>query len=152
LGERIIARISDPALKLKILEMKHALFGKSSKDDHSLFLLRSKLGASSVLVSESGSFGQIEICGVRLDSVQDSEVHTLLTFLISQRKPSTKEEIYSHVWGPGYDPLTHDRKVYKLIQRAKKLFPQHELILNTYGAYQLNPAFFGLTSTLRTSA
>ena len=105
--------------------------------------LREALGISRISVTGTADPLRTEIAGVAVASVRDASVRRLVMRMIAAGQPLDKEKIVREVWDLEYDPVIHDRKVYKLIEKAKALFGMPDLFLNTYGAYEINPAFFG---------
>lgn len=74
---------------------------------------------------------------IRLDKIVSAEVTKLVSFLFSQDKPRTKEEIFEHIYNICYDPIIHDNKIYKLILKTKKMIAQ-DFLINHYGEYSVN--------------
>lgn len=136
-----VRNLRDPLRTLQFYELKSLIFGLSDADQDHVDWLRRVSGVSSVLM-QSGDRVAIEICGVKL-SLQDADVQSLMLLLIEAETAVDKEKIVQKIWHLNYDPVVHDRKVYKLIQKAKRAFRRSDLFQNRYGSYGLNPQILG---------
>lgn len=143
-GARVWNRIKDPLLRIQALELKERIPGLGLRDGEraELQALRFLHGVSPVVLRAGSDPAALEICGVRLSTVREVDVHKLMTSLIGAREALDKAALCERVWGLRYDPVTHDGRIYKLIHRARKAFGREDLILNTYGAYRLNPEYY----------
>lgn len=142
-GTRLYRKIKDPVLQCKVLSLKEELIGLSADENAELQLLREQVGIGSVIRQSSIRGDETEICGVPLRKIPQKDVSRLmLLFLDAKENSLDKAAICAGVWGLDYDPVLHDKKVYKLIDRTKQVFGRKDLLVNLYGAYQLNPKFF----------
>ena len=130
-----IARIRDPILKVRVFQLKGALFGLEASESTEMELLQEIHGISRIAGDE--------ICGIRIDSLESAEQRELLKLLVQSEGPVDKATIVQSIWGLSYDPVIHDRKAYKLIHALKKAIQIEDLILNRYGAYEINPKYLG---------
>jgi len=142
-GLRIIARLSDPVVKLKTLLLKKKLFESDHAENCEIEHLQKMLGVSQIIFQSTLDQEEIEIAGVPLRDVRDAAVKKLILAFLKSPKPLSKEDIVQLVWGYRYEPVAHDRKIYNLIHKAKLVFGVKDLFLNTYGAYELNPRLLG---------
>ncbi|MCM2276489.1 MAG: tetratricopeptide repeat protein [Oligoflexia bacterium] len=153
IAARVLARISDPILRIRILNLKKALFGLEDVELRELSLLRSLHGISDIITQSAADAESAEICGIPLRSVTDAEVKSLLKLLLAAAEAVPKERICEAVWGLAYDPVVHDGKIYKLIHRARGVFNRSDLFVNCYGSYRMNPELLPANAPLaRTQA
>jgi hypothetical protein len=144
LGRRLFAKIADPVVKLRLLTLKRTARGLSSEEEREVTYLRDALGASVVVKRNANGRDDVEIGGVPLSGVADEAVKKFLLLLVHAGDESvSKEAIVSGIWNLNYDPVVHDNKLYKLVQKAKRLFGASDLVVNRYGSYQLNPRLRG---------
>jgi hypothetical protein len=126
---------------VRILRLKQAIFGASEAETAELDLLLTLHGIARASKSE--------VCGIRVDSLPTEEQRKLFSLLVdaalSNSGPIDKSTIVQKVWGLTYDPVKHDGRTYKLIHALKKSLKITDLILNRYGAYEINPAYLGQT-------
>ena len=79
-----------------------------------------------------------DICVTPLQ--KGSDIHKLKQTFV-QLSLVTKKDICKQIWNLDYDPVLHDGKIYKLIFKFRNHFGIDDLVLNTYGEYQLNPRY-----------
>ena len=135
--KKLLASIQDLVIKEKILSMKIELWGGTLEETSELEWLRLSLGHSRI---KMGFFDEteIEIAGIKVNSIKSTDVQNFLKLLAKNRDKSiTKEQICEKLWGYKYDPVAHDGRIYKLIHQARKLTQTPNLIENRYGSYIL---------------
>ncbi len=127
--------IKDPVLKFAYLKLKDGIFGLTDSDRNELRLF-SRLTyhtQTPTAIAQNPKF----VAGLKLSSIQNTELRIFFELMLNSKTAVSKEEIFSHIWGTGYDPVIHDQKIYKLVMRAKKLFSGQQIIKNEYGTYRL---------------
>jgi hypothetical protein len=134
-----IARIQDPILKVRVLRLKHAIFGAAPAEVAELDLLLSIHGIARA--------SKYEVCGIRVDSLPTEDQRNLFTLLVDAALSNSgaidKASIVQKIWRVDYDPVKHDGRAYKLIHALKKSLKIEDLILNRYGSYEINPIYLG---------
>ncbi len=134
-------RIEDPVLKIRIWELFGSAFGLTPAQEKQITSLKALHGVSAVITRSLLSSAAVLICGIPIEEVRDADVKALLTLLLQADAPVDKATLCERLWGFSYDPVTHDGRIYKLIHRARGFFKKPDLLINTYGAYQINPRF-----------
>jgi tetratricopeptide (TPR) repeat protein len=129
-----IGRFTDPILKIRLYELKGRVFGWESGEKLELESLKDLQGIARVVT-------RAEICGISMDDILDQDIKRLVVLLMESDEGVSKEEICKTIWNLDYDPVVHDGKIYKLFHKSRAYFKRHDLFVNTYGAYQLNPKF-----------
>ncbi len=139
----LATRLSDPFDQLKFLELRARHFGLTPQEIAFLPAVNALVGATEWI--DSPTSDEVTFCGISLKKIRHADTAKLIRKLQSAQTSVTKEEICRTIFGLKYDPIVHDKKVYKLIHRAKATFRRPDLFVNTYGGYQLNPRYLGQT-------
>lgn len=136
-----MARQNDPILKIRMAELWKAAFTLTEGQSQELADLKSIHGVANVITRSSLSSDEVEICGISLSSLLDADIQVFMRLLLSAESPVGKEQICKALWGFVYDPTSHDGRIYKLVHKTRAFFKKPDLLVNTYGGYQINPKF-----------
>ncbi|MGZ6290101.1 MAG: hypothetical protein ACXWQO_18075, partial [Bdellovibrionota bacterium] len=142
-AKRLLDKIPDPVLKLQILQLSAKIWTANASEAAEIQYLQESLGVSQIVFYSEAEPSDTEIAGVQLKSLKQETIRNFLLFLLRNPGPQSKEKIAVALWQVRYDPTVHDKKVYKLVLQAKKAFGVAELLLNTYGAYEIHPRLLG---------
>lgn len=138
LSIRILNKIEDPILKIFAYELKYKATVLDENEEQMFRSLRQMQGLSGQVLQSTADVEYSEICGVRLDSIDDEYAKQFCKLLLNEKNVVDKIKICKVIWGLDYDPIAHDPKIYKLIFKTRKILGKSDIITNTYGGYKLN--------------
>lgn len=143
--EMILNGTRDLVIKHLILTNKVKLAGLNSAEKSELELVCLSINRLQTGL-EVRSSEDVVVSGRQLSEVKEKDVKNFVKLLLSQKEFSaSKEQICQSIWGIDYDPVIHDGKLYKLIHKARKTLDSPNLIVNSYGGYQLNAKLIQIT-------
>jgi hypothetical protein len=129
--------LKDNLVKEKLLSLAGQLGQKlSAHYITELAYLRQLQGVSATLAGVTSEF-----LGVNLLKVKDPEAVAVIRNLSSNVEGLTKEQLCFRLWNYNYDPLLHDRRIYKLVHRIKEIFNCRDAIIAKGGLYRINPKY-----------
>jgi tetratricopeptide (TPR) repeat protein len=86
------------------------------------------------IISEGAFYNLNKILGAE----SGTEIYKFFQILKEfQSTGATKEQICKFVWNLDYDPIIHDSRIYKLVNRAKTAIGNDHVIINMRGSYRL---------------
>jgi hypothetical protein len=132
--------IQDPILKIRLMGLMGRVSSLEASWKSVLDSLKRLHGVADVVKQEALD-QEVEICGTKLGDIADGEIKGLMELLVASQHPLGKEELCKALWGLNYDPVVHDGRIYKLIHKTRKFFKRPDLLVNTYGAYQIDPRY-----------
>lgn len=134
-ARRIINRLNDAVLQVSLYEfmLKNDVL-LTEREQTKLKINKLHLGQIQ-FGKNTDSLQSIE--SIQVLNIKNIDVRNLITLLLQNQKPLTKERLIRALYKYDYDPTLHDNKLYKLILRARKEVST-DLIINHYGHYSLN--------------
>lgn len=132
-----------PLMKIKAYGIQNKLQPLNPEEAAEYDALKEIHGVDRVVIHSTDSHPlETEICGQKLGSLRDQDVIKLMSLLIQATESTNKETLCKEIWNIQYDPILHDSRIYKLIHKTRLVFGKKDLFVNTYGGYQINPAYF----------
>jgi hypothetical protein len=131
----VINRISDLYVLEKVLYFLIQNFKNTETLRIKLKLLHELLDMVGIEIKSDGAFfNQHKIVGAEAGT----DIFKFLQLLkCSSSEGASKEEICKMVWQLDYDPIIHDPRIYKLVNRAKTAIGSEDVIINMRGSYRL---------------
>lgn len=128
--------LKDPIMLERLLHFKKKYFTLTELENNQLGFLVLK---NDILdIEKNETFNKLESLA---NQSLNSDVSKLIKLFLLSATPISKQFITEKIWNYSYDPVIHDNKIYKLINKTRNFIGIKDIFLNTYGEYRINPKF-----------
>lgn len=133
MASQVVKGIQDPIIREKFLNFKRVHYELSVGERNELEFLQQSFKKVGTMASAN--------LGIEASDILNHDVACFVKIMLAHPEGISKAELVKKLWNYEYDPTVHDRRIYKLVSKARLASKNQDWLLNTYGRYRLNPKY-----------